>query len=85
MAIVMQAAQWGMNPFAVAQKTHIVNGTLGYEAQLVNAVISSSKAIDGRFKYEYQGDWSDPHKSNGDAAVRCGAILAGDDEITWGE
>jgi hypothetical protein len=47
-----------MNPYAVAQKTHLVNGVLGYEAQLVNAVISSSNAIVGRFHYEYEGDWS---------------------------
>lgn len=83
MAVTMQAAQWGMNPFAVAQKTHLVNGTLGYEAQLVNAVISSSRAIKGRFKYEYGGDWLNPSKN--DAWVRTGAVLAGDDEITWGE
>ncbi|MCV5532933.1 recombinase RecT, partial [Escherichia coli] len=44
MAIIMQAMQWGMNSYAVAQKTHLVNGVLGYEAQLVNAVISSSNA-----------------------------------------
>ena len=43
MAIVMQAMQWGMNPYAVAQKTHLVNGVLGYEAQLVNAVIGQLK------------------------------------------
>lgn len=58
MAIVMQAMQWGMNPYAVAQKTHLVNGVLGYEAQLVNAVITSSSAIHGRFHYRYGGDWS---------------------------
>jgi hypothetical protein len=58
MAIVMQAMQWGMNPYAVAQKTHLVGGKLGYEAQLVNAVISSSDAVTGRFHYEYGGDWS---------------------------
>lgn len=57
LAIVMQAAQWNMNPFAVAQKTHLVSGTLGYEAQLVNAVISSSTAIEGRFHYEYSDGW----------------------------
>ncbi|MFW0766724.1 RecT family recombinase [Trabulsiella odontotermitis] len=57
MAIAMQAMQWGMNPYAVAQKTHIVNGVLGYEAQLINAVITSSSAITGRFKYRYGGDW----------------------------
>lgn len=58
MAVVMQAMQWGMNPYAVAQKTHVINGVLGYEAQLVNAVISSSNVIVGRFHYEYSGDWS---------------------------
>lgn len=57
MAIVMQAMQWGMNPYAVAQKTHLVNGVLGYEAQLINAVIASSSAIRGRFHYRYGGDW----------------------------
>lgn len=57
MAIIMQAAQWRMNPFAVAQKTHLVNGTLGYEAQLVNAVITSLAPIEGRLDYEFFGDW----------------------------
>lgn len=83
MAVTMQAAQWGMNPFAVAQKTHVVSGTLGYEAQLVNAVISSSRAIKGRFKYEYGGDWQ--KETSRDAWVRVGAVLAGEAEITWGE
>ena len=83
MAIAMQSAQWGMNPFAVAQKTHLVNGTLGYEAQLVNAVITSSNEIEGRFHYEYQGDWI--KQNSPDAAVRVGAVLKGENEITWGE
>ena len=90
-AIVMQAHQWGMNPFAVAQKTHLVNGTLGYESQLVNAVISSSTAVQGRFKYKAVGDWSQVAKKGWGLAeekglgVQVGAFLAGDDEITWGE
>lgn len=60
MAVTMQAMQWGMNPFAVAQKTHIVakGGTLGYEAQLVNAVINSIAPIQSRLEYEFFGDWS---------------------------
>lgn len=58
MAIVMQAMQWGMNPYAVAQKTFFVSGKLGYEAQLISAILSSSGAIRGRFHYEYGGDWS---------------------------
>ncbi|MGG2078200.1 RecT family recombinase [Lelliottia nimipressuralis] len=90
MAIVMQAMQWGMNPYAVAQKTHLVNGVLGYEAQLVNAVISSSSAIVGRFHYEYGGDWEKiaGKKEGRDELglyIQVGAVLRGEDDITWGE
>ena len=56
-AITLQSMQWGMNPFAVAQKTHLVNGTLGYEAQLVAAVINSSGAVKDRFHFEWYGPW----------------------------
>lgn len=78
LAVVMQAAQWRMNPFAVAQKTHLVNGALGYEAQLVNAVVCASGAIKGRFHYEYRGEG---------ASIECrvGAVLAGEGGMTWGE
>lgn len=58
MAIVMQAARWNMDPFAVAQKTHLVNGTLGYEAQLINAVVITQAPITERPRYEWFGDWS---------------------------
>lgn len=78
LAVVMQAAQWGMNPFAVAQKTHVVNGALGYEAQLVNAVVQASGAIDGRFHYDYRGDGAN-------VECRVGAVIRGEREITWGE
>lgn len=58
-AVAMQAAMWNMNPFAVAQKTHISqSGALGYEAQLVSAVITSSGAVEGDPTYEFIGDWS---------------------------
>jgi len=57
MAIAMQADRWGMNPFAVAQKTHLINGTLGYEAQLVNAVITSMAPTTGRLNFEWFGHW----------------------------
>lgn len=56
-AIVMQSMTWGMNPFSVAQKTHFVNGTLGYEAQLISAVINNSRIISDRFKFEWFGPW----------------------------
>lgn len=78
LAVAMQAVRWNMDPFVVAQKTHLVGGTLGYEAQLVNAVIQSSGAIEGRFYYEYRGEGS---------ALECrvGAVIRGEPEITWGE
>ena len=78
LAVAMQATLWGMHPFTVAQKTHQVGGTLGYEAQLVNAVVQNSGAIIGRFRYEYQGEG---------ARLQCrvGAIPRGESEIVWGE
>lgn len=58
LAVIMQAMQWQMHPFAVAQKTHLVNGVLGYEAQLVNAVITSCAPVKDRLHYEWFGDWT---------------------------
>ncbi|MGQ3662036.1 RecT family recombinase [Citrobacter braakii] len=57
MAIAMQSAQWNMNPYAVAQKTFTVGGVLGYEAQLVNAVISTRGPLVGRPEYDWFGPW----------------------------
>lgn len=57
LAICMQAMQWGMNPFAVAQKTFNIRGVLGYEAQLVNAVITSRAPVTGRLQYKWYGPW----------------------------
>jgi hypothetical protein len=57
MAIAMQAAQWNMSPYAVAQKTFTVGGVLGYEAQLVNAVISTRGPLVGRPEYDWFGPW----------------------------
>jgi hypothetical protein len=88
-AIIVQAAQWRMNPFVVAQKTHIVNGALGYEAQLINAVITSMNVTKDRFHYEYVGDW-DAYRKSGFAkakevgcGVNVGATLKGENEIRW--
>ena len=78
MAVAMQAVRWGMDPFVVAQKTHVVSGRMGYEAQLVNAVVQSSGAIRGAFSYEFKGQGP---------AMECrvGAVLAGEQDVTWGE
>ena len=82
LAIIMQSAQWQMDPFAVAQKTHQINGVLGYEAQLVNAVITNRAPITGRLNFEWYGDWT---KINGkedkswDKGIKVWATLKGED------
>lgn len=78
MAIAMQAMLWNMDPFAVAQKTHIVSGRLGYEAQLVNAVLQNSGAIRNAPLYEYRGEGQ---------ALECrvGCVLRGETSVRWGE
>ncbi len=59
MAITIQALGWRMNPFAVAQKTHLSqSGALGYEAQLVSAILVSTGAVTSEPDYEPIGDWS---------------------------
>lgn len=81
LAIIMQSAQWQMDPFAVAQKTHQINGVLGYEAQLVNAVITNRAPITGRLNFEWYGDWT---KINGkedkswDKGIKVWATLKGE-------
>lgn len=83
LAVTMQAAQWGMNPFAVAQKTHVVNGTLGYEAQLVNAVVSSSSLLATRLNYRWSGDWSNVNgktDKSPNLTVTVSAVLKGETE-----
>lgn len=77
-AVVIQAMLWGINCFAAAQCCHVINGKLGYEAKLINAVVMNSGAIVGSFKYEYQG-------TGQGLKCRVGAVLRGETEITWNE
>jgi len=78
LAIVTQAMLWNMNPFAVAQKTHLVNGVLGYEAQLVNAVLQNSGAVRSLPRYEYRSE------GNG-LECRVGFFVRGETDIIFGE
>lgn len=57
LAITMQAMNWKMNPFSVAQKTHFISGKIGYEAQLVAAAINNSGATKDNFHFEWFGPW----------------------------
>ena len=84
LAVTMQAMQWGMNPFAVAQKTHLVSGNLGYEAQLVNAVIIARAPIIGRPDYEWYGEnWDKVDgktSKSGQHGVRVWATIKGESQ-----
>ncbi len=56
----------------------MVNGNLGYEAQLVVAVLKNSGAVKGRPHYEYRGD--------GQALeCRAGFVPAGEEAVVWTE
>ncbi len=59
MAVSMQALNWRMDPFAVANKSYMVNDRIAYEAQLIHAVIEQRAPIKGRLKGKYVGDGDD--------------------------
>lgn len=56
MAVSMQALGWRMDPFAVANKSYMVNDRIAYEAQLIHAVIEQRAPIKGRIKGIASGD-----------------------------
>lgn len=56
LAVAMQASEWKMSPFQVANKSYSVNDRLAYEAQLINAVILRRAPISSRFRITYEGE-----------------------------
>lgn len=54
-AICIQAIEWRMSPYAVANKSFVVNDQVAYEAQLIAAVILQRAPIKGRIKVAYEG------------------------------
>ncbi len=54
--VVMQAARWQMDPFAVADKTSVINGKLMHEGQLVSAVVNARGNLSKKLTYVYEGD-----------------------------
>ncbi|WP_051960465.1 recombinase RecT [Devosia riboflavina] len=57
--IVIQAVEWGMSPYAVANKSYEVNDQLAYESQLIQAVILRRAPIKGRIRYRFEGEGND--------------------------
>jgi hypothetical protein len=56
LAVVIQAIEWRLSPYAVANKSYSVNDRLAFESQLIQAVILQRAPIEGRLKVEYTGD-----------------------------
>lgn len=56
LAVAIQASEWRMSPYAVANKSYSVNDRLAYESQLINAVILRRAPIVGRFQVDYSGE-----------------------------
>jgi hypothetical protein len=56
LGVTIQAIEWRMSPYAVANKSYSVNDRLAYEAQLIHAVVLSRAPIEGRPKIEYLGE-----------------------------
>jgi hypothetical protein len=59
LAVAIQAFEWEMSPYAVANKSYAVNDQLAFEAQLIHAVILRRAPIKGRPKTTYKGDGQD--------------------------
>jgi hypothetical protein len=54
--VTIQAVEWRMSPFAVANKSYSVNDRLAYESQLVQAVVLQRAPIVGRIAFEFEGE-----------------------------
>ena len=55
LAITMQAIEWRMSPFQVANKAYVVNDRIGYESQLIHAVIEARAPLKERLDCVYDG------------------------------
>ena len=76
LAIAIQASEWQMSPFAVANKSYSVNDRLAYEAQLINAVILRRAPIKGRFKIDYTGE-------RGNRRCKVSAVLTDGETVEY--
>lgn len=54
--VVMQALEWRMSPFAVADKSYSVNDKIAYEAQLIHAVVESRAPLQRRLRFAFDGE-----------------------------
>jgi len=56
LGIVVQALEWRMSPFAVANKSYIANDRTAYESQLIHAIVEARAPLKGRLRFEILGE-----------------------------
>jgi hypothetical protein len=56
MKIAIQADEWGFSPFAVADKSYVVNDRMAYESQLIHAVVEKRAPLESRLRHEFSGE-----------------------------
>lgn len=59
LAVCIQAIEWKMSPFAVANKSYIVNDRVAYESQLIHAIVEQRAPLAGRLRCRYTGEGED--------------------------
>lgn len=57
--IVMDAMQFGLNPFHLASDSYVINDQLAYGAKAIDAMVMLSGLIDGRLDVTYSGQGAD--------------------------
>lgn len=56
LSICIQAMEWQVNPFALANKSYVVNDQICYEASLFQTIVARRAPIVGRIKMEFAGE-----------------------------
>lgn len=56
LGICIQAVEWRMSPYAVANKSYVVNDRISYESQLIHAVIEQRAPITTRLRHRFTGE-----------------------------
>ena len=73
LGICIQAIEWRLSPFAVANKSYVVNDRLAYESQLLHSVVEARAPIVGRLRCSYEGQ-------NGDRTCTVTGLFEGESE-----
>lgn len=56
LAVLDISQRWGFSPYQVARLCYVVNDQLAFMAQLVVAVINKFAPLEGRLRYEFEGE-----------------------------